>query len=81
MTVPPAPQQGPGWRRIAGIVGTLAAGFAGGLVARAVGLPLPWLLGPLFVTAALGLAGAPIEKVGKARSFGQVVVGTSLGLQ
>ncbi len=69
------------WRRIAALIGTLAFGFAGGAVARLLGMPLPWLLGPLFITAALGLAGAPIEKVGKARTFGQIVVGTSLGLQ
>jgi membrane AbrB-like protein len=79
MTAPPA--SNPAWRRIAALVGTLAAGFVGGIVARLVGLPLPWLLGPLFVTAALGLAGAPIVPVGKARTFGQIVVGTSLGLQ
>jgi uncharacterized protein len=70
-----------GWRRLAAVVGTLAFGFVGGIIARQIGMPLPWLLGPLFMTAALGLAGAPIEKVGKARTFGQIVVGTSLGLQ
>jgi uncharacterized protein len=80
MKAPPA-SQGVGWRRIAALIGTLAFGFAGGIIARQLRMPLPWLLGSLFMTAALGLAGAPIEKVGKARTFGQTVVGTSLGLQ
>jgi uncharacterized membrane protein AbrB (regulator of aidB expression) len=77
----PSPWQGVGWRRMAALVGTLAFGFAGGVIARQLRTPLPWMLGPLFMTAALGLAGAPIEKIGRARTFGQTVVGTSLGLQ
>jgi membrane AbrB-like protein len=66
------------WGRI---IGTIAAGFAGGWVARFLGVPLPWLLGPLFVTAALGLFGVPIRAFRRGRNFGQVVVGASTGLQ
>ncbi len=66
------------WSRI---VGTIAAGFAGGWVALWLGVPLPWLLGPLFLTAALGLMGVPIRAFRRGRNFGQVVVGASTGLQ
>jgi uncharacterized protein len=73
------------WRawgsRALAIGGTLAIGFAGGVAAWFAGLPLPWLLGPLLTTAAVGLAGGPIHPVREARTFGQVIVGTSIGLQ
>src|SRR5262249_21603538 len=42
------------------ITATLAAGVAGGFAARYVHLPLPWLLGALFTTMTLSLAGAPV---------------------
>jgi membrane AbrB-like protein len=73
------------WRlwggRTLAIAGTLAIGTAGGVAARLLHLPLPWLLGPLLTTAAVGLAGGPIHPVREARTFGQVIVGTSIGLQ
>src|SRR4051794_19780465 len=68
-------------RRTLAIAGTLAIGTAGGVAARLLHLPLPWLLGPLLTTAAVGLAGGPIHPVREARTFGQVIVGTSIGLQ
>src|SRR5262245_11054657 len=45
------------------IASTLAAGVAGGFAARYVHLPLPWLLGALFTTMALSLAGAPVRLI------------------
>jgi len=63
------------------IAGTLAAGVAGGVVARYLGLPLPWLLGSLAVTAGLSLAGAPVRLIPWGRPAGTVVVGASTGLQ
>jgi membrane AbrB-like protein len=42
--------------------------------------PIPWMLGPLFAIAALRIAGAPIATPNSARSLGQWVIGTSLGL-
>lgn len=71
----------PLWRLWARIIATVAAGAAGGAVARWIGVPLPWLLGPLAVTAALGLTGLPIRAFRRGRNFGQVVVGASTGLQ
>src|SRR5262245_42064836 len=63
------------------IAATLAAGVAGGFAARYVHLPLPWLLGALFTTMALSLAGAPVRLIPWGRPVGTVVVGASTGLQ
>ena len=63
------------------IAGTLAAGLAGGLAARYAQLPLPWLLGSLFTTMALSLAGAPVRLIPWGRPAGTLVVGASTGLQ
>jgi uncharacterized protein len=63
------------------MAGTLAAGLAGGFAARSAHLPLPWLLGALFTTTALSLAGAPVRLIPWGRPAGTVVVGASTGLQ
>jgi membrane AbrB-like protein len=63
------------------IAATLGAGVAGGLAARYIRLPLPWLLGALFTTMALSLAGAPVRLIPWGRPAGTVVVGASTGLQ
>src|SRR5262245_42485704 len=60
---------------------TLAGGVVGGFAARYVHLPLPWLLGALFTTMALSLAGAPVRLIPWGRPAGTVVVGASTGLQ
>src|SRR5262244_2108229 len=60
---------------------TLAAGVVGGFAARYVHLPLPWLLGALFTTMTLSLAGAPVRLIPWGRPAGTVVVGASTGLQ
>ena len=62
------------------MAGTLAAGVAGGFAARYAHLPLPWLLGALFTTTALSLAGAPVRLIPWGRPAGTVVVGASTGL-
>jgi membrane AbrB-like protein len=61
--------------------GTVAAALAGGIAARLGGLPLPWLLGPLFATAVVALAGAPIAPIRYGRTAGQVVIGGAIGVQ
>jgi uncharacterized membrane protein AbrB (regulator of aidB expression) len=39
----------------AAVVATFLAGLTGGLLARLIGLPLPYMLGAFFVTTSLGL--------------------------
>jgi membrane AbrB-like protein len=63
------------------MAGTLAAGIVGGYAARAVHLPLPWLLGSLATIMALSLAGAPVRLIPWGRPAGTLVVGASTGLQ
>jgi membrane AbrB-like protein len=63
------------------MAGTLAAGVLGGLAARYLHFPLPWLLGSLATTMALSLLGAPVRLIPWGRPAGTVVVGASTGLQ
>ena len=82
-TDPSASPQGvkPWWHRGAGIAATLAIGCTGGVIAWLTHVPLPWMLGPLLAAAAFGLLGGPVHPVREARTFGQVIVGASIGLQ
>lgn len=61
------------------ILGGLTA-LCGALFAQYLGIPLPWLLGPMLSVAALRLASAPIAAVKPLRAVGQWVIGVSLGL-
>jgi uncharacterized protein len=63
------------------MAGTLAAGLAGGFLARTAHLPLPWMLGSLATIMALSLAGAPVRLNRWGRPAGTIVVGASTGLQ
>jgi membrane AbrB-like protein len=59
----------------------LLAGAAGGWAAQWIGSPLPWMIGPLVVTAALCLSSLLSVKVpDRLRPFGQVVVALQVGL-
>lgn len=66
---------------VARVVGILVAGAAAGFVARFIHLPLPFVLGPLFLTAAIGLAGLPVVAVRNYRPAAQIVVGSAIGIQ
>ena len=59
---------------------TLAAAAAAGAACAWLRMPLPWMLGPLFLTAALGIAGAPLATSNRLRNVGQWVIGTVIGL-
>jgi uncharacterized protein len=43
-------------------------------------LPLPWMIGPLVAMAAANFAGAGLRAPRGGREFGQIVIGTALGL-
>lgn len=62
------------------VAATLLLATAGGFAARALGLPLPWMLGPLFVVAGLRVAGLPLRPLPGGRQMGQWAIGTTLGL-
>jgi hypothetical protein len=62
-----------------GLTFLLAA--AGGAVASWLRVPLPWMLGPLFVCAGLSLAGYRLVFVPMGRELGQVAVGLAVGMR
>ena len=66
---------------LARLVGILALGAAVGACAQLVRMPLPFVLGPLAATAALGLAGLPVVGVRRLRPGAQFVVGSAIGIQ
>ena len=75
--VRPAPRR-PDWLRI---VLTFLLATAGGAVANAVNMPLPWMLGPLFLCAGASLLGYRVEFVPMGRELGQVAVGLAVGMR
>lgn len=58
----------------------LAAVSAGALGAEWLGWPIPWLLGPLLVSAGLSVCGVGIRALPFGRQAGLTVIGMSLGL-
>lgn len=51
-----------------------------GLLAQQLGIPLPWMIGPLFSIALARIAGLRIEAPRGGRQLGQLAIGTALGL-
>lgn len=81
MTGPPAARPSAAASSLAArLLVTYALALAGGLAARALHSPLPWLLGPLFATGAASLAGTPRPVLPASRQAGQAVIGAALGL-
>lgn len=67
------------------LIGTLAAAYALAFLAgygfRLARFPLPWVLGPLAVTACFGFAGLPVQAVRRVRQPAQFVIGSAIGIQ
>ncbi len=61
-------------------LGTLLLALLGALAWRALGLPRPWMIGPLLATALASIAGAPTHSTLVLRNGGQWIIGTALGL-
>ena len=55
-------------------------GAAAGYIAAVVGMPLPWMIGPLLLTSAAGLAGYKAPFHPAYRPVGQLIVATAVGL-
>ena len=80
MTLPSPPAcfaAAPPWLRMAA---TLALGALAALACAALGVPLPWMIGPLVATAAGCIAGLPLAAAPPLRPAGQALIGTALGL-
>lgn len=59
---------------------TLLLGFIAANAFRWLNAPLPWMIGPLFATAAARIAGADLRTPVQVREAGQWAIGTALGL-
>ncbi len=68
-------------RTLARLAFVCALGGLVGAAAKIVHMPLPFVLGPLVSTAALGLAGSPVVGVRRLRPGAQFVVGSAIGVQ
>lgn len=58
----------------------LAAGSAAGYAAQLAGVPLPWMIGPLLLASAFGMAQIEVPRHKSYRPLGQLVVATAVGL-
>lgn len=61
-------------------IGALALAVLGGFAAQWAHIPLAWILGPLLVTAVSAMMSVPVFAPLAGRRVGQVIVGTSIGL-
>jgi membrane AbrB-like protein len=67
-------------RELLRIALSLLAALAGALVCVWLHTPIPWMLGPLLVTALASVLGAPTRSAPQLRNAGQWVIGAVLGL-
>jgi len=58
----------------------LALATGAGALCAWLGTPIPWMLGPLFALAVVRVAGIDVRAPAGARTIGQWVIGTALGL-
>ena len=61
-------------------VGILVVGAIVGWLAALVGIPLPWLIGPLVATATIALFGVQLKPPPLIRKIGQCVAATAIGM-
>lgn len=75
--VVPALHRLPPWSRIAL---TLVLGGLAAVAFEAAGAPLPWMIGPLLLTAIGCMCELPLQSTAPLRNAGQWAIGTALGL-
>jgi uncharacterized protein len=61
-------------------VATIACAIAGGSIAAAIHMPLPWLLGSMLGVACISMAGRASRQPVPARKAAQVYIGSAIGL-
>jgi membrane AbrB-like protein len=62
------------------IATALLLSLCGGALFKLLGLPLPWMLGPMFAVGAAGISGVKVGEVRCGRQAGQLIIGCALGL-
>lgn len=69
------------FKHLARLALVYSLGSLGGAIAASIGLPLPWMIGPLVITAILYLTGlADIVIPMKTRPVGQIVIASQVGV-
>jgi uncharacterized protein len=68
------------FRELSRVALTLLAAWAAAQLCIALRTPIPWMLGPLLVTAVASVCGAPTRSANVLRNGGQWVIGVALGL-
>jgi membrane AbrB-like protein len=68
------------WPRAGRLALTLLLALAAALACVQLHVPLPWMIGPLLLTAALTLRGVPVVSSARLRNGGQALIGVALGL-
>lgn len=66
-------------RPIIPILTALIISICGGALFKALGIPLPWMLGPLFCVGAAGISGVKVSAIKGGRQAGQLIIGCGLG--
>ncbi|CAA0088653.1 Uncharacterised protein [Starkeya nomas] len=66
------------WLRL---IATYSIAAVAGYLASLIHIPLPWMLGPLFVCGTLTLLGVPLQAGPHLREIGQVIVGLAIGMR
>jgi uncharacterized protein len=61
------------------ILKALAISLCGGLLFKIIGIPLPWMLGPLFCVGLAGVSGVEVKSIRGGRQAGQLIIGCGLG--
>jgi membrane AbrB-like protein len=62
------------------VLGTLVLALGAAWVCEVLRTPIPWMMGPLLVTALVGVLGGPVASWVPVRNAGQWVIGGALGL-
>jgi membrane AbrB-like protein len=66
--------------RLPSIATALILSLCGGLLFKLLGMPLPWMLGPMFTVGAAGISGVKVGEIRGGRQAGQLIIGCALGL-
>lgn len=67
-------------KRLFLIAKALLIAVFGGTLFKLAGIPLPWMLGPLFCVGGAAIAGLRVGEIRGGRQAGQLVIGCALGL-
>jgi membrane AbrB-like protein len=66
--------------RIPAILKALALGIPAGYLFDLLGIPIPWMIGPMIAVATLNLTGMRVHSPPYARQMGQVILGSAVSL-